>query len=89
MLSEDEGRTWPHQRYLEDDPPGPLAGRFHYPSVIQARDGTLHATYSQHLSTARDLPKDAEGKPAHSSIKHVHFNIDWILAPADAPSAAP
>ena len=80
MLSDDEGRTWPHRRYLEKDPPGPRAGRFHYPSIIQARDGSLHATYSHHLSTDQPLPKDADGKPAHSSIKHAHFNVAWILA---------
>lgn len=84
MLSDDEGRTWPHKRYLENDPPGPLAGRYHYPSIIQSRDGTLHASYSHHLSTEQALPKDADGKPAHSSIKHAHFNVAWIL---DAPKS--
>lgn len=80
MLSDDEGRTWPHRRYLEQDPPGRLAGRYHYPSVIQARDGSIHASYSHHLSTDQPLPKDADGKPAHSSIKHAHFNLAWVLA---------
>jgi BNR repeat-like domain len=80
IVSTDEGRTWTHRRYLENDEPGPLAGRFHYPSLIQSRDGTLHASYSQHLSTARtDLAKDADGKPAHSSIKHAHFNLEWVM----------
>ena len=84
MLSTDEGRTWTHRRYLENDPPGRLAGRFHYPSLIQARDGTLHATWSHHLSTERpELPKDADGKPAHSSIKHAHFNLAWLLEKAE------
>lgn len=80
MVSDDEGRTWPHRRYLEQDPPGRLSGRYHYPSVIQARDGSLHASYSHHLSTDQPLPKDADGKPAHSSIKHAHFNLAWVLA---------
>ncbi|MBX3744273.1 MAG: exo-alpha-sialidase [Verrucomicrobiae bacterium] len=81
MLSDDDGLTWSHRRALEDDPPGPLAGRYHYPSILQSRDGTLHVTYSHHLSTARtDLPLDGHGKPAHSSIKHAHFNIAWVLA---------
>ena len=79
MLSDDEGRTWSHRRYLENDPPGTFAGRFHYPSVLESRDGTLHVTYSHHLSTDRELPKDADGLPAHSSIKHAHFNVAWIL----------
>lgn len=80
LLSEDEGRTWTRRRYLENDPPGPLAGRYHYPSIIQSRDGTVHVTYSHHLSTEQPLPKDASGKPAHSSIKHAHFNLAWVLA---------
>ncbi len=84
LVSEDEGRTWPRRRYLERDEPGPLAGRYHYPSVIQARDGTVHVTYSHHLSRERPLPKDADGLPAHSSIKHVRFNVSWPRS-GDAP----
>lgn len=78
LVSEDEGRTWPRRRYLERDEPGRQAGRYHYPSVIQARDGTVHVTYSHHLSVERDLPLDAWGKPAHGSIKHVEFHPDWL-----------
>jgi len=37
-------------------------GRFDYPSLIQAKDGTLHATYSFNLKT----------------IMHAHFNEEWI-----------
>lgn len=77
-LSDDEGRTWKWKRRLEDDPPGPESGRYHYPSVIQARDGTLHASYSYHLNR-RNLPKDPDGDPAAKSIKHVHFNEAWIV----------
>ena len=76
-LSNDEGHTWRWKRYLERDNTGPEAGRYHYPSVIQARDGTLHASYSYHLNR-RDLPKDVDGDPAAKSIKHVHFNEAWI-----------
>ncbi len=38
--------------------------RFDYPSVIQAIDGSLHVTYSDNLKT----------------IKHAHFNEEWIQA---------
>lgn len=78
-LSTDEGRTWPWQRHLEQDPPGPEAGRYHYPSIIQSADGTLHATYSYHLHR-RNLSRDIDGDPAAKSIKHVQFNEDWIRA---------
>jgi predicted neuraminidase len=77
-ISTDEGQTWKWKRHLEYEPPGPEAGAFHYPSIIQARDGSLHASYSYHLNK-KDLPLDAEGKPARKSIKHVHFNEAWVI----------
>ncbi len=79
QISDDEGRTWKWQRHLEQDPPGPEAGAYHYPSIIQARDGSLHASYSFHLSR-RSLPKDVDGDPAAKSIKHAHFNEAWVMA---------
>jgi predicted neuraminidase len=57
-ISTDEGRTWKWTRHLEQVP----GGRFDYPSLVQAKDGTLHATYSYNLKT----------------IMHVHFNEEWI-----------
>ncbi len=78
QISDDEGRTWKWKRHLEYNAPGPDAGSFHYPSIIQAKDGTLHASYSYHLSK-RSLPKDVDGDPAAKSIKHAHFNEAWIL----------
>ncbi len=79
QLSDDEGKTWKWRRHLEFEKPGPGAGSFHYPSLIQAKDGTLHASYSYHLAR-RDLPKDVDGDPAAKSIKHVHFDEAWIMA---------
>jgi predicted neuraminidase len=78
QISDDEGKTWRWKRHLEFEPPGPEAGSFHYPSIIQARDGTLHASYSYHLAR-HDLPKDADGDPAAKSIKHAHFNEAWVM----------
>jgi predicted neuraminidase len=77
QISEDEGKSWPWKRHLEFEPPEPGAGSFHYPSIIQAQDGTLHASYSYHLARP-DLPKDIDGDPAAKSIKHAHFNETWI-----------
>lgn len=77
-LSKDEGKTWPWTRYLEEDKPGPEAGRYHYPSIIESKDGTLHVTYSYHLHKS-SLPKDVDGDPAAKSIKHAHFNIEWVM----------
>jgi predicted neuraminidase len=77
QLSDDEGKTWKWKRHLEYDPPGPEAGSYHYPSLIQARDGTLHVSYSYHLAKRR-LPKDVDGDPAAKSIKHAHFTEAWV-----------
>jgi predicted neuraminidase len=77
QISDDEGRTWKWKRHLESDEPGPEAGSYHYPTLIQAKDGTLHASYSYHLGK-KDLPKDANGRAAAKSIKHAHFNEAWV-----------
>ncbi len=70
-LSDDEGLSWRWKRHLELDSRGAGAGSFHYPSIIQARDGTLHASYSYFLN---HLPANAPRK----SIKHAHFNVAWV-----------
>jgi hypothetical protein len=77
-ISDDEGQSWKWKRRLEFEPAGPEAGAFHYPSIIQARDGTLHASYSYHLNR-KDLEKDPEGRPRRKSIKHAHFNEEWVM----------
>jgi predicted neuraminidase len=69
-LSDDEGRTWKWTRHLERREPG--QGAFHYPSIIEAADGNLHATYSYFI----DTPHDGESKG--KSIKHATFNKAWI-----------
>jgi predicted neuraminidase len=58
-LSQDEGATWRLSRYLEKAEPD--QGSFSYPSVIQAKDSTVHVTYSYHV---RDKGK---------TIRHISF----------------
>jgi len=70
-LSDDEGRAWKWKRHIELDTRGKGAGSFHYPSVIQSRDGLLHVTYSCFLN---HLPEGAPRK----SIKHAAFNLEWV-----------
>src|SRR4029453_14146962 len=73
-LSEDEGRTWRWTRHLERDADSsdPLQlGQYHYPSIMQAADGTLHATYSFFAAAAGVTP-DAEQRLPRKSIKHAH-----------------
>jgi hypothetical protein len=79
-LSEDEGRTWRWTRHLERDPrPSDAwhAGRYQYPSIIQAADGTLHATYS-FVAPAASVTADSEGRLPREAIKHAHFSEEWI-----------
>lgn len=79
-LSDDEGKTWKWTRHLERDTDADLkigAGSYHYPSIIQARDGTLHVSYSFHQKKG-DTRLDPAGQPATESIKHAHFNEAWI-----------
>ena len=79
-MSEDEGRTWRWTRHLERDPESSdeqRLGQYHYPSIIQAADGTLHATYSYFAPAASVVP-DAEKRLPRKSIKHAHFNEAWI-----------
>ena len=81
-LSDDEGQTWPWTRYLERDADPATAerrGQYHYPSIIQAADGTLHATYSHFVPSAAVTP-DAGKRLPRKSIKHAHFNEAWIKA---------
>ena len=80
-LSDDEGKTWKWTRHLEQDSEADIkagAGSYHYPSVIQAKDGTIHVSYSIHQKKS-ETKLDASGKPASESIKHAHFNVPWIL----------
>jgi len=66
-MSDDEGATWKWKRHLDGNPAKQINSQFHYPSVIQAKDGFLHVTYSYFVP---------EGK----SIKHARLNEDWIKA---------
>ena len=66
-ISDDEGKTWKWKRHLDGDPAKPGNVQYHYPSVIQAKDGFIHVTYSYFVQ---------EG----TAIKHVRFNEDWVKA---------
>jgi predicted neuraminidase len=70
-LSDDEGQTWKWTRHVEVDETEEKPTTFHYPSMWEAGDGTLHLTYSYFVNS---LPRDAPRK----SIKHAHFNLDWV-----------
>jgi predicted neuraminidase len=82
-VSEDEGTTWPWTRHLERDTSTDpqQRGEYHYPSIIQAKDGTLHASYSYFIPPGQ-ARKDEQGRLIRKAIKHAHFNEAWIRADA-------
>ncbi len=72
-LSEDEGKTWPTQRTLEDQP-GEFTYRtdrednwdsveFSYPALVQTADGLIHIVYTN---------------DSRHNIKHVTLNEAWL-----------
>jgi predicted neuraminidase len=62
-ISDDEGKTWKWKRHLEHH----ADGSYHYPVVIQGRDGTIHAVYSYFVDGGK-------------SMKHAAFNEAWVRA---------
>jgi len=68
-LSEDGGLTWPYARNLDlgdgfiGDANAELNRRYHYPWIIQTKDGLIHLAYTY-----------ASG----AGIKHVVFDENWI-----------
>lgn len=70
-ITDDEGATWKWKRHIELDTRPDRPGSFHYPSVLQAPDGTIHLTYSVFLN---HLP---EGQP-RKTIRYARFNLAWV-----------
>ncbi len=60
-LSDDEGQTWKWTRHLENQE----SGQYHYPAVIQARDGTIHIVYSYFVEGGK-------------SMKHAAISESWV-----------
>ena len=65
-LSDDEGKSWKWTRHLERQE----SGSYHYPAVIQAREGAIHVVYSYFVGGGQ-------------SIKHAAFNEAWLMQDAD------
>jgi predicted neuraminidase len=76
-LSDDEGTTWKWSRPLEFDEPGPAATTASYPSIIQTKDGLLHASYTFTLKGKNALASRDE-KSQSECIKHAQFDEGWI-----------
>ncbi|MDX1935188.1 MAG: exo-alpha-sialidase [Capsulimonadales bacterium] len=74
-LSEDEGGTWQPPHIVERAEPG--VGSFAYPSVLQARNGDLHITYTC-TREGSDVPTDVAGRPQRETIKHARLSHDRL-----------
>jgi predicted neuraminidase len=71
-VSDDEGRSWPHRRAIEDT----AGGSFSYPSVIQTADGLVHVSYSY------VEPAGAAAGRRREAIRHVVLDPAWVaMAP--------
>lgn len=66
MLSKDEGKIWSIKKTIEESAPG--GESFAYPSMIQAKDGKVHLTYTF-------------GGIDGNTIRHMTFSPAWLLAP--------
>jgi predicted neuraminidase len=65
-LSDDEGASWKWIRHIERTAPG--QGQFHYPSLLQTVDGSIHITYTS-------------SRPGRgSTIAHARFNESWLVS---------
>jgi predicted neuraminidase len=69
-LSDDEGKTWKWTRHLEKH----ASGSYHYPAIIEGKDGTIHAIYSYFV------PRQEGERGELKSMKHAAFNEAWIRA---------
>ena len=67
-ISEDEGKNWKFTRHLEKH----KDGSYHYPCVIQGKDGTIHAIYSY------AVPRKEERRSGES-MKHMAFDEAWVM----------
>ncbi len=62
-ISEDEGKTWEYTRSIEKAERG--EGSFAYPTVIQSKDGKVHATFSYSVG-------------GDKTIEYVLFTEEWV-----------
>lgn len=69
-LSEGQGQSWRETRILEQSND---SNEYSYPTLLQARDGTIHIVYTWR----------------RQGIKHAAFNESWLLHPSATPDPVP
>lgn len=78
-ISTDEGKSWRWTRHLVNAPSPEGAASGGYPSLIETRDGMLHATYTYNPAD-KDVKPDAQGRRLRATIRHAAFNREWVMA---------
>ena len=63
-LSDDEGKTWPITRHVVRNPE--KKGSYHYPSLLQSKDGRIHVLYTD------------GGIPEGSTMTHAATTEAWV-----------
>lgn len=76
-LSDDEGKTWPVTRHVVRNEK--KQGSYHYPSLLQSKDGKIHVLYTD------------GGIPEGSTMTHAETTEAWVRAgqPTPKPAAGP
>ncbi len=65
-ISQNEGKNWATVAHIEQSEPG--TGRYHYPAVIEGKDGKIHVSYSYHINHENGQAKN---------IRHAWFKPFW------------
>jgi predicted neuraminidase len=74
-LSDDEGRTWPVTRHVVRNEK--KQGSYHYPSLLQSKDGKIHVLYTD------------GGIPEGSTMTHAETTEAWVRGGHPTPSPKP
>lgn len=73
-LSDDEGKTWPVTRHVVRNEK--KQGSYHYPSLLQSKDGRIHVLYTD------------GGIPEGSTMTHAVTTEAWVRAGQPTPKPA-
>jgi len=74
-LSHDEGRTWPITRHVVRNEE--KKGSYHYPSLLQSKDGKIHVLYTD------------GGIPEGSTMTHAETTEEWVKGGHPTPKPKP
>lgn len=74
-ISDDEGKTWPITRHVVRSEA--KLGKYHYPSLLQTRDGQIHVLYTD------------GSNPEGSTMTHAATSEEWVRGGHATPKKKP